>query len=888
MDFRCNRTWEYYTALAENMGTDSTGCETAFSFAWIYRYYSDNRYQLNELVKVFLGYEEINAVHLGIVPAININDYLVEPGPNPDQAAAIEMSLREPVTFIQGPPGTGKSRTILNLMSCIVNGLNATVLMASANNAAVEVISEKIEEYNNAGVHGNGSHTDQNRQNLYDTFARLGNQKMVKKFNETHDDYTFRYRKNNQLGVSVVHNVSFADFSQDYKAIISTLHSMKKLFNEGPNLQYDYIIIDESSQVNPLLGLIALSSARHIIIVGDEEQLPPIIKTERFERITDEYGIDVPDNLLICDDAYGKAPSFLDMCLRRFLKNGESNKVFLREHYRCHPAIIEFCNRNVYDNRLRVLTGTVDTSDIKVPIKVLWYQGDYCERVYLNEDNTGDTSKRNGKQVEIFVREELPVLIRRMQSPETNTMDSFSILSPFRGVLQELGNRISEYLCDRNLLDDINVSVNGHSTSAMDDDDNEIPILSVFKSQGREYDVVYLLPGEDANWDRPWSQGRNLINVAVSRAKEELRIICSTTLMSEPMQRALLGCEEVIPDSQRRTENFRYVQKLIDYIKIANDSRSEYILSRNEWDPQGIYDDLNLQGIEFDFPVSRMTEPTGFGFHRTGIRSVFDAAPCIRRDAEEIRNDNESFLQCVIHAIAGINRFRVEKLDMYTDIMLTDITDSIGQKIIMPEMVRDVLSEVSYEATTGAAVWDGQLDLHMDLVITDNNHKILLMIEVDGGYHRFNIDPEQLDSQKKRDEAKKLICDRFLGGIPFLRLPADGTGTGETSIIEDILNSTPTQTAFCMSRCITAIDRENAHDLKLRFIADGLLTERHMWHMESDGLSWKMVMSEKMSVVPTLRGEAAGIVRHYSLDRNNQLYVNPEYLDRFVDRYINQ
>lgn len=888
MDFRGNRIWEYYTRLAERMGTNSVGRETSFSVAWIYRFYNDNNNRFNQLAKVFLGLERRDVLCPDRTFHININDYLVEPGPNMDQAAAIELSLHEPVTFIQGPPGTGKSRTILNLMSCIVNGLGKTVLMASANNAAVEVISEKIEEYEGAiGLGNAAAYILENRENLNNTFARLGNKKVVEAFNESHDDYNFHYSKDESLGVSVVDNVSFEEFSRDYKAIISTLHSMKKLFSEGPNVQFDYVIIDESSQVNPLLGLIALSSAKHLIIVGDEEQLPPIIKTENFVHITDEYGLVVPDDYMICDDENGKAPSFLDIGLRRFLRQDCSNKIFLRDHYRCHPSIIEFCNRNVYDNRLRVMTGEVDTSGYKVPIKVLWYQGDYCEKTYLGEAGSSDTSKRNGKQAEIFVREELPVLIARMQSPETNTMDSFSILSPFRGVLMELGKKITEYINSRNLQNELMVSINGHSIEE-DGADNEIPVLSVYKSQGREYDVVYLLPAEDANWDKPWSQGRNLINVAVSRAKEELRIICSTSLMSEPMQKALLNCNEVIPDSERRTENFRYVQKLIDYVKIANDSREEYESSRNVWDPNGIYSDLDLTGTGFDFPISWLAEPTGFGFHRSNVISVFDAAPCIRRDAEEIRNDNESFLQCVIQAIAKLEQFREEKLNMYTDVMLTDITDSVGEQVISPQLVRAVLTETGYEQENIVFWNDEQLDLHVDLVITDRDDKILLMIEVDGGYHRFNTDAEQLQGQIIRDKAKKTICDRYLNEIPFLSLPADGTGTDEITKIENALLHAPLQNYICKTRCITSIDRERAHELKERFVNEGYLTERHIWYMESDGLSWKMNPSERLYVVPTLQGEAAGIVRHYSTDRNGVLYMNPEYLDRFVDRYISE
>ncbi|WP_278286707.1 AAA domain-containing protein, partial [Clostridium sp. LS] len=32
-------------------------------------------------------------------------------------------------------------------------------------------------------------------------------------------------------------------------------------------------------------------------------------------------------------------------------------KTLLKEHYRCHPKIIDFCNKKFYDNQLIILTN---------------------------------------------------------------------------------------------------------------------------------------------------------------------------------------------------------------------------------------------------------------------------------------------------------------------------------------------------------------------------------------------------------------------------------------------------------------------------------------------------------------------------------------------------
>ncbi len=43
------------------------------------------------------------------------------------------------------------------------------------------------------------------------------------------------------------------------------------------NALFDYIIIDESSQVDILTGVLALSIAKNAVIVGDKKQLSCII-----------------------------------------------------------------------------------------------------------------------------------------------------------------------------------------------------------------------------------------------------------------------------------------------------------------------------------------------------------------------------------------------------------------------------------------------------------------------------------------------------------------------------------------------------------------------------------------------------------------------------------
>lgn len=112
-------------------------------------------------------------------------------------------------------------------------------------------------------------------------------------------------------------------------------------FLDDTNLKFDILVIDEASQLRPEDAMGALLRAEQIVIVGDEQQLPP---TEFFRR-TGEDGEGEPDP---ADDL--DTESILDLSLRVL---GEPR--VLKWHYRSrHESLIEFSNRQFYDGKLVV------------------------------------------------------------------------------------------------------------------------------------------------------------------------------------------------------------------------------------------------------------------------------------------------------------------------------------------------------------------------------------------------------------------------------------------------------------------------------------------------------------------------------------------------------
>lgn len=82
------------------------------------------------------------------------------------------------------------------------------------------------------------------------------------------------------------------EFRQQYPVVLSTTFSARScLFSDK---QYDYVIMDEASQVSIDTGVLALTCAKNAVIVGDTLQLPNVVTAEdqaKLDAIMTQYNI---------------------------------------------------------------------------------------------------------------------------------------------------------------------------------------------------------------------------------------------------------------------------------------------------------------------------------------------------------------------------------------------------------------------------------------------------------------------------------------------------------------------------------------------------------------------------------------------------------------------
>lgn len=253
-------------------------------------------------------------------------------------------------------------------------------------------------------------------------------------------------------------------FINDYPVIMSTTYSLRQSLSE--KISYDYVIIDEASQVDLTTGALALSCAKKVIIVGDIKQLPNVVDADMQEKtdlIFNSYKLQQPYRY----SNHSLLSSFIELF-------PNIPKTLLREHYRCHPKIIEFCNQKFYDNQLIVHTEYTDKRPPLVVYKTV--QGNHARE------------RMNQRQIDIIKQEIIP-------KEKLEDVD-LGIVTPYRNQTNALQRTFQ-------------------GTSIKAD--------TVDKFQGRENEVIILSTVD--NEISEFTDNPNRLNVAVSRAIEQLIVV---------------------------------------------------------------------------------------------------------------------------------------------------------------------------------------------------------------------------------------------------------------------------------------------------------------------------------------------------------------------------
>lgn len=217
-----------------------------------------------------------------------------------------------------------------------------------------------------------------------------------------------RYHNNqNQKYTKSTYKILFSKFIKSYPILLSTTHALRRSIPQ--NYLLDYVIIDESSQVDLITGILAFSCCRNVIIVGDLKQLPQITN----EKIKDKITMQPPGS-----EFNYFSNSILSSVMAVYGEKLPS--VTLREHYRCHPKIIEFCNQKYYDGQLIAYTKAMPEDCPLILYKTS--EGNHMRKVTCG----GKKGVYNQREIDVIVEEVL-------KNPELGSnYGDIGIVTPYR------------------------------------------------------------------------------------------------------------------------------------------------------------------------------------------------------------------------------------------------------------------------------------------------------------------------------------------------------------------------------------------------------------------------------------------------------------------------
>lgn len=248
---------------------------------------------------------------------------------------------------------------------------------------------------------------------------------------------------------------------QQYPVVLSTTFSARSCVFTGK--PYDYIIMDEASQVSIDTGALALTCARNAVIVGDTMQLPNVVTDE------DRLKLDVIMRQYNITEGYDCAKNSFLQSVLGVIKNVP--ETLLREHYRCHPRIINFCNQKFYGGNLLIMTEDKGEKDVLTAMRTV--KGNHAINHY------------NQREIDVVMEEVLPVL---------KDYDNVGIITPYNNQVDAFNNQLRKGIAG-----------------------------TIHKYQGRENDAIIMSVVD--NQITPFADDANMLNVAVSRAKKKFCLV---------------------------------------------------------------------------------------------------------------------------------------------------------------------------------------------------------------------------------------------------------------------------------------------------------------------------------------------------------------------------
>lgn len=308
-----------------------------------------------------------------------------------------------------------------------------------------------------------------------------------------------------------------------------TALSVADNFPLKPNL-FDLLVLDEASQCSLAHVLPLAYRAKRILVVGDPNQLRPIVNLDKaaLDAIARGVGTSEAEMTARAVSAGG------DSAYTAFAARASGQERTLDEHYRCHPEIARFFNGQFYGNTLRVLTDVSSGAPARGLVLV---------------DVPGVTER--GPRGSAFNAAEASAVVEWIAT-NARPGQTIGVVTPFALQARTIGDLLSR---DSRTCE---LPVTVGTSHRLQGDERDVVLFSTVLSSGAR--------GSTAHWVE---SERNLVNVAVSRARQTLVVVADARRLSSfavptlhalieatrgdaPSDHAMLKVAELHSEAERR------------------------------------------------------------------------------------------------------------------------------------------------------------------------------------------------------------------------------------------------------------------------------------------------------------------------------------------------
>lgn len=281
----------------------------------------------------------------------------------------------------------------------------------------------------------------------------------------------------------------------------------------------DLLIVDEAGQVAPDVGAGLFALAKRALVVGDVFQIEPIWSTgQGVDRATAvQFGLtEAPHDPAydrLADAGYLNASGKLMAIANRACAvqqitdgNPAMRGLMLLEHRRCLPPLIDYCNQLIYGGRLQALRPLIASELLFRPFETVQVNG---------QDVKAGASRQNPEEAHAVAE----WLIRHRGRIEAH----YSALAGQPRTLAELVGVVTPFAAQAGLINSLLRRQLGK--------DIGITVGTVHALQGAERAIVLFSPTYGTTPpDAFYDQAPNMLNVAVSRARDSFIVIGNLAL----------------------------------------------------------------------------------------------------------------------------------------------------------------------------------------------------------------------------------------------------------------------------------------------------------------------------------------------------------------------